>query len=149
VNLEIGRVGAAENLRPLFALRPAGAVLFHIGQRACVLEGLANVWKPCQVLQRRLSRIHELDLAARGPLERFARADPDVVHCLRGIVRALLACRRKRDEKTCVEAPRAAGRGDPVPEVGEITGRDVEVFFLEQVAERLFAPLHEALGALR
>ena len=124
MDLEVRRVGAAEDLRPVLALRPAGAVLVDLGQRARVLEGGARLGEAREVAQRRA--------ASRSPARSRLRAPRSSAS--RGVIQTSctvsvascepsLALGRERDEEARVEAPRAARRGDPVAEVGELAAR--------------------------
>src|SRR5205823_15044376 len=90
----------------------------------------------------------QLDLAARGALERLVRRNPECVHRFRRVVRRLLPLRRKRDEEARIEAPRAAGRRHPVADVAELTRREVEVVLLEQLDEWPVAVAREPPRAL-
>ena len=99
-------------------------------------------------LRERLARgMHQLDLAARAALERLARRDPQRVHGLARIVRALLSVGRQGDKKARVEAPRAARRGDPVTTVGELARRQIEILLLQQLDERPAAVTRQLSGA--
>src|SRR5262249_6395945 len=121
VDLEVGRIGTPENLRPVLAGGPAGAVFLDVGQAAREFESGARIDAAREILERLLRRVDELDLTARAALERFLGRDPDVVDRFARIVRALLAFGRERDEEARVEAPRASRRRDPVAEVREIS----------------------------
>jgi hypothetical protein len=105
VDLEIGRIGPAEDLRPVLALRPAGAVFFDLGQRADVIERSARLGKARKILQRYLRRVHKLYFPARAALEGFARRGPDVVYGFSCVVRAPLPLGCNRYEEARVEAP--------------------------------------------
>src|ERR671915_341129 len=54
VDLEVRGFAAPEDLRPVPALRPAGAVLFDLGQRARVLERGARLGEAREILERGL-----------------------------------------------------------------------------------------------
>ena len=148
VDLVVLRVDAAEHLLAFPAEGEAGAVLLDLLQRAHVAQRLAGAREVLELAQDLASRVHQLDLAARGTLERFARRDPDVVHRFGGVVRGELALGRHRDEKARVEAPRAAGRRDPVAAIGELGRRQIEVLLLQKLGERPAAVMGERRGAL-
>src|SRR5262249_8110954 len=122
VDLEVGRVAAAEDARALASLRPAGAVGRNLAEAHGVLERRARLGEARESRKGLARGVCRRGLAAVGALERLARLDPEVVHRLRGIVGAFLARRCKRDKKARIEAPAAPGLGDPVAIVREGAG---------------------------
>ncbi len=147
VGLEVLRVGAAENLLAFSSEGATRPVLLDLFQRAHMAHRLGGGGEVLQLGERLARRVHQLDLAARAALERLARRDPQRVHHLARIVRALLAVGGARDEKARVEAPCPARRRDPVAAVGELARRQVEVLALQQLDERPAAVMRKPGGA--
>src|SRR5256885_4028226 len=88
-----------------------------------------------QLAERVLGGVDQLDLAARGALERLVRRNPECVDRFRRVVRRLLPVWRQPDEEASIEAPRAAGCGHPVADIAELARRDIEVVLLEKLDE--------------
>jgi hypothetical protein len=156
VDLEIRRIGAAEQaLRAFVVERPDCGVHFDVAKAAHVLDRGRCGCELCNVAERCASRKDDFDLVALVALQGFARVDPEAVHGFALVVRTVLAVRRARDEEARIEAPRSPRRRDPVAEVDDLVGRDVQIFLLQQRCERAlarverFAPFFERMRALR
>ena len=130
MDLEILRIGAAEDLLALLAKRDAGTVFLDFVQRTHMAQRLARGGEVLQHAERVARGVHQLDLAAGAALERLARCDPKRMHGFVRVVRALLAFRRDGEEEARIEAPRASRRRDPVAEIGELGCRQVEILGL-------------------
>src|SRR4051812_39495964 len=86
-----------------------------------------------QLAERVLGGVDQLDLAARGALERLVRRNPECMDRFRRVVRRLLPVWRQRDEETSIEAPRAAGCRHPVADIAELTCRDRKIVLLQEL----------------
>src|SRR5262249_56319999 len=76
VDLEVGRVAAAEDARALASLRPAGAVGRNLDEAHGVLERRARLGEAREIRKGLARGVDQLDLAAVGPLERLAPLHP-------------------------------------------------------------------------
>ena len=147
VDFEVRRVGAPEQLRAVLALGPAGPVGLDFRARDHRLHRLRGAREPLQVVERGTRGEYQFDLATLAAIKRVSGSDPQLVHRFVLVVRAFLPFGRNRDEEARVEAPRRAGRGDPVAVVGQLAVRNVQAFIFQQLGERPAAVASEGSRA--